>query len=84
MAEKKQAEKRSAVIVELSQKLLECLPDKNSMAGIQEQKLSQFISTFLRTVSKENRIIFVRRYFLSETISEISRVLGLQNLKETA
>lgn len=81
MMEKQKADRRSAVMVELSQELLECLPDKNSMEETAEQELGEIITTFLKTVSKENRIIFVRRYFLSETISEISKALGISESK---
>lgn len=81
MLEKRHAEKRCAVIVELSHELLECLPDKNSMEETAEEELGEIISMFLKTVSKENRIIFVRRYFLSETISEISEALGVSESK---
>ncbi len=81
MLEKQQAEKRSAVIIELSQELSECLPDKRSLEDTAEKELGDIISTFLRTVSKDNRIIFVRRYFLSETISDISKALGISESK---
>ena len=81
MLEKQKAEKRSAVIVELSDELWECLPDRHSLEEIAEQELSKIISTFLKTVSKENRIIFVRRYFLSETISDISKALSISESK---
>ena len=81
MAEKQKAEKRSAVIVELSDELSECLPDKRSFEDTAEQELGEIISEFLKTLSKENRIIFVRRYFLSETISDISKALGISESK---
>ena len=81
MSEKQQAEKRSAVIVELSQELSECLPDKHSWEDTAEQELSEIISEFLKSVSKENRIIFIRRYFLSETISDVSKTLGISESK---
>ena len=81
MEEKQQAEKRSAVIVELSQELSECLPDKHSLEDTAEQELGEIISEFLKTVSKENRVIFIRRYFLSETISDISKALSISESK---
>ena len=81
MLEKQQAEKRSAVIVELSQELSECLPDKHSLEDTAEQELGEIISEFLKTVSKENRVIFIRRYFLSETISDISKALSISESK---
>ena len=81
MSEKQNAEKRSGVIVELSQELSECLPDMHSLEDTAEQELGEIISEFLKTVSKENRIIFIRRYFLSETISGISKTLGISESK---
>ncbi len=81
MLEKQKAEKRNAIIIELSDELSECLTDKNSMEETSEQELGGIISTFLKTVSKENRIIFIRRYFLSETISDISKTLGISESK---
>ncbi len=81
MAEKQKAEKRSAVIVELSHELSECLPDKYSLEDTAEQELGESISEFLKSVSKENRVIFIRRYFLSETISDISKALGISESK---
>ena len=79
--EKQKAEKRNAVIVELSQELSECLPDRYSLEETAEQELGGIISEFLQTVSKENRVIFIRRYFLSETISDISKNLGISESK---
>ena len=81
MLEKQKAEKRSAVIVELSHELSECLPDKQSLEDTAEQELCEIISEFLKTVSKENRIIFIRRYFLSEAISDISKALSISESK---
>lgn len=79
--EKQQAQKRNAVIVALSDELSECLPDQNALKAITEQELGEIINLFLKTLSQENRIIFVRRYFLSETISEIAKALGISESK---
>ena len=81
MTEKSKAEKRSAIIVELTKELSECLPDKSTLEKTAEQELGDIISEFLKTVSKDNRIIFVRRYFLSETISDISKALCISESK---
>lgn len=81
MLEKQNAEKRSAVIVELSGELSECLPDNGSAEQAAENELGDMISRFLRNVSKESRIIFVRRYFLSEAITDISKALGISESK---
>ena len=81
MVEKANAEKRNAVIVELTKELSECLSDNSSLEKTAEKELGEIISEFLRTVSRDNRIIFIRRYFLSETISDISKALSISESK---
>lgn len=81
MAEKANAEKRNAVIVELTKELSECLPDNSSLERTAENELGEIISAFLKTVSRDNRMIFIRRYFLSETIADISKALGISESK---
>ncbi len=81
MAEKASTEKRNAVIVELTKELSDCLPDNSTLEKAAEKELGETISEFLRTVSTDNRIIFIRRYFLSETISDISKALSLSESK---
>ena len=81
MTEKSKAEKRSAIIVELTKELSECLPDNSTLEKTAEQELGDIISEFLKTVSTDNRIIFIRRYFLSETISDISKTLSISESK---
>ena len=81
MLEKAKAEKRNAVLVELTNELSECLPDNCSMEKTAEQELGEIISRFLETVSKESRIIFIRRYFMTEPVKEIARSLGISESK---
>lgn len=76
-----QAEKRSAEIVKLTDELAICIPDRSSMQKFEEIELGEIISAFLRTVSQEDRIIFVRRYYLSEPISDITTALGVSSSK---
>ena len=71
---KKHAEKRknSEYALSLSE-LDECIPDKFSAEKEFEQKeLSGSINRFLASLSKENRDIFVCRYFYSDSIKEIA------------
>lgn len=79
--EKLNAEKRQAVMVELTAELSECLPDQKSTETVSTRELGEIISTFLETISQENRIIFVRRYFLTESVSEIALALGVSQSK---
>ena len=71
---RKHAEKRgnSEYAISLSE-LDECIPDKYSAETEFEQKeLSESINRFLGSLSKENRDIFVCRYFYSDSIKEIA------------
>ena len=80
-AEKANAQKRNAVVVELTNELAECLPDDRSLNDTPEQTLGEHISAFLKTISRENRTIFVRRYFLSEPLSAIAHALHISESK---
>lgn len=45
------------------------------------QTLAAHIDAFLRTVSREARVIFLRRYYLAEPVAETARVLGVSQSK---
>ena len=80
---KKHAEKRgnSEYAISLSE-LDECIPDKYSAETEFEQKeLSESINIFLTSLSKENRDIFVCRYFYSDSIKEIASFFGTSESK---
>lgn len=76
-----QAEKRCAEVVELSDELAACLPDNRSLQERADRELGEMISSFLRTLSKENRIIFVKRYYLSEAVTDIAEALNVSESK---
>ena len=80
---KKHAEKRKGSEFALSlSELDECIPDKFSPENIFEQKeLSESINRFLSSLSKENRDIFVCRYFYSDSIKDISSFFGTSESK---
>ena len=81
MAEKANTEKRNAVIVELTKELSECLPDNSNPEKTSEKEIGEIINEFLSTVSSDNQIVFIRRYFLSETVSDISKALCVSESK---
>lgn len=72
--DRKHAQKRNAEIVALSEEMEMCIPDNlHSMENsLNENEISEYINEFLKTLSKENRIIFMRRYWFSESIKEIA------------
>lgn len=80
---KKHAEKRgnSDFAVSLYE-LDECLPDDFSTEAVFEQsELSKCINRFLLSLTRENRNIFVCRYFYSDSIKDIANFLGTSESK---
>ena len=80
---KKHAEKRvnSEFVLSLSE-LDECIPDNLSAeTAFEEKELSESINCFLSSLSKENRDIFVCRYFYSDSIKDIASFFGTSESK---
>lgn len=67
------AKKRKFDVVTLSDELFECVPDNLTSTHIEEQVLGEILNNFLKTLSKDNRLIFMRRYWFADSISEISK-----------
>lgn len=55
-----------------------CLPSPRTVEGdIEEQELVRLINDFLDTLSLENRVLFMRRYWFSDSYREIAARTGL-------
>jgi len=48
---------------------------------LEAKRLTQLIENFLDTLTEENRVIFVRRYWFSESYAEIAELLGFTEKK---
>lgn len=74
------AAKRSAVTVSLDTELAEIIqddtPDDNGLEGA--------INGFLKTLSKKNLIIFMRRYYYEDSIADIAALSGMKENAVTA
>ena len=73
------AEKRGGgEIILVLDELAECLASETDVASEYEAKeLGQCIRSFVRLLSERDGNIFVRRYFFTESISQIDRKYGL-------
>lgn len=69
----KNAAKRKAEVVALTQEMEECIPGSWQDAQMESKELSRIIGTFLRTQTPENRMIFVRRYWYADSVSQIAQ-----------
>ena len=70
------AKKRNAAIVELTDEMEACIPDNRLEEQAAEAELEGIINAFLKTLPKEQRNILLRRCFLMEPVSEIARSFG--------
>ena len=72
------AEKRSAVYEELVSEVEQFLPAAESVENrIEQRELAAAIDEFLSTLTPENRKVFTRRYWFSESYEEIAREMGM-------
>ena len=74
--------KRDGYIVELSEEMEMCLSSSDDVESrIAEEELGKAISRFLHMISREKRVIFVRRYFYLDSIAEISERCAITESK---
>lgn len=68
----KAAAKRNAEVVGLTQEMESCIPDVSRDREMEARELGKILDAFLRTLSTENQMVFLRRYWYMDTISEIA------------
>ena len=75
------AAKRSAQVVELTDEMQQCIPDRLAEQAFEPEETGSLLTAFLREESRDNRVIFVRRYFSGESVAEIAQSLGYSESK---
>ena len=73
----KNAAKRKAEVVSLTQEMEACIPDTERGRELSGQELGMILDAFLRTLTPENRMVFMRRYWYVDTIAEIAARYGI-------
>lgn len=73
----KNAQKRSAEIVALTQEMEGCIPDASQDARIEARELGRLLDAFLRTLTPENQMVFLRRYWYADTVVQIAARYGI-------
>ena len=68
----KNAAKRNAEVVALTHEMEECIPGSWHDTTVDSAEISSLVSSFLHRQTQENRMIFVRRYWYGDSISEIA------------
>ena len=66
------AAKRNAEVIALTREMEECIPDRSIERSLEGEELGELLNAFLESISLENRRIFLRRYWFSDSVQEIS------------
>ena len=79
---KNHRQKRHAHIVELTKEMEECIPlSSDEVCRTSDTKLTECISKFLSSLSKEERGVFVTRYWYAESIKEVAKRFSISESK---
>lgn len=74
----KGAAKRDSSYTIALQEIEACVADRNTVEDVIEaRELAYILEDFLDTLSEENRVIFLRRYWFSDSYQDIARFVGL-------
>ena len=71
------AKKRSAEVISITEELENCLPAADG--GEDEGELLNLIDEFLDSQPAKSRIMFVRRYWYSDTVEELAERFGMNS-----
>ena len=75
---KKEAAKRSSCYTIALEEIEACIADQKTVEDeIGARELAHIIEEFLDTLTHENRVIFMRRYWFSDSYKDIAEVVGL-------
>ena len=75
---RKEAAKRSSHYTIAMEEIESCIADPNTVeAEIEAKELARIIESFLETLTVENRVIFMRRYWFSDSCKDIAEFVGL-------
>lgn len=75
---RKEAAKRSSTYTIAMEEIKACIADPTTVeAEIEARELARIIESFLDTLTVENRVIFMRRYWFSDSCKDIAEFVGL-------
>lgn len=75
---RKEASKRRSTYTIAMEEIEACIADPNTVEiEIEVRELARIIESFLDTLTTENRVIFMRRYWFSDSCKDIAEFVGL-------
>ena len=79
---KNHTQKRYAGMTELLSELEDCIPASQTVeAEIEEKELAEHIDRWLRSLDREDRILFVRRYWNGVPLCDLASEIGMASGK---
>lgn len=75
------AARRSATVVSLTQEMELCIPDHSLERKLEGEELGKALNRFLESLSQENRMIFMRRYWYCDSIQGIAGRFNISQSK---
>ena len=75
------AAKRKAEVVALTEEMELCIPDPEGDRQLKAKEIGRLLNHFLGQLPKESRMIFLRRYWYVDTISQIADRYGITESK---
>lgn len=76
-----QAAKRKAEIISITEELEQCIPDPGQERSAESKEIISALNGFLDTLSKDSRLIFIRRYWYADSVAAIARRYGMTESK---
>lgn len=77
----KNAAKRKADVVFLSEEMQQCIPDPSHDRRMDAEEIGRVLNRFLAELTRENRLIFLRRYWYADSLAEIAARYGISESK---
>ncbi len=78
MYHRKEAAKRSSTYTIAMEEIEACMAAQNTVeTEFEARELARIIESFLDTLTAENRVIFMRRYWFSDSCKDIAEFVGL-------
>ncbi len=75
---RKEASKRNSTYAIAMEEIEGCIADPNTVeTEIEARELAHIIESFLDTLTAENRVVFMRRYWFSDSCKDIAKFVGL-------
>ncbi len=72
----KTAQKRQAVVVELTAEMEACIPGNKAETSLESSEIGALLDQFLASLPSEKRILFMRRYWYGDSIRDLAERTG--------